>query len=385
MLEDFFAVDTVFADDFSFDFTVDLTQPVQPEVEVSPGTIEVTFPPIDGILDVNADPVAQDDAAATAVNEAITLAVLSNDTDADGDPLNVLAVSEAENGTVSIGDEGTVTYTPDADFVGSDSFTYTVFDGFGFDQATVTVEVEGPDAPEGACGMGDSSGFVFDRVNDWYNPAWGGGFNATYEYTVTDASIVGDDLFNWAINSGYTGAGTLSHVWVNGFNGPTNFSSDGSYDIGNVGTGFQPELQVGDTFSVSFQVLGAGFDDADFNIVFSDCDPEPFVATASDVNIVTTPTNDWGSGFLQNVRIENLTNEDIDGWTLLLDTPENDSFTFTNVWGATAETLDNGDILFSNLSWNADLAANQSVSFGFTGDNATADAVMIDSDDFIWV
>ena len=103
------------------------------------------------------------------------------------------------------------------------------------------------------------------------------------------------------------------------------------------------------------------------------------------MNIVTPPTNDWGSGFLQNVRIENLTNEDIDGWTLLLDTPENDSFTFTNVWGATAETLDNGDILFSNLSWNADLAANQSVSFGFTGDNATADAVMIDSDDFIWV
>jgi len=55
-----------------------------------------------------------------------------NDTDVDGDPLTVIAVSasSAQGGTVSLA-LGMVTYTPPVDFTGNDTFTYTISDGQG--------------------------------------------------------------------------------------------------------------------------------------------------------------------------------------------------------------------------------------------------------------
>jgi len=175
------------------------------------------------------------------------------------------------------------------------------------------------------------------------------------------------------------------HVFMGDFNGSTTRPNDDSFDIGNVGIGYQPELTVGDTFTVTFQINGAGFDEDHFCPTFLDSDPEPVDPEASDVAITAAPTNDWGSGFLQNVTIENISDDAIDGWSLLLDVPEGDTFVFNNVWGATAETLDNGDILFENVSWNEDIAVGGSVNFGFTGDNSTNDAVNLDAFDFIFL
>ena len=83
----------------------------------------------------------------------ITINVLANDTDLDGDTLTVTGVTDGANGTVTIDDPltGEVTYTPDPDFDGpEDSFTYTISDGTGTDTATVTVTVnplnDAPDA-----------------------------------------------------------------------------------------------------------------------------------------------------------------------------------------------------------------------------------------------
>ncbi|MEM6693094.1 MAG: tandem-95 repeat protein [Pseudomonadota bacterium] len=94
------------------------------------------------------DPVAVNDADTTEVNTAVTIDVLDNDSDPDGDLLTVAGVGQGANGTVTF-TAGDVTYTPDADFVGEDSFTYDVSDGQGgTDQATVTVTVEDvPDFP----------------------------------------------------------------------------------------------------------------------------------------------------------------------------------------------------------------------------------------------
>ena len=146
-----------------------------------------------------------------------------------------------------------------------------------------------------------------------------------------------------------------------------------------------PELNIGDTFTVSFQIDGAGFDGGHFCPTFIDADPVPFEPAQSDVAFTTSPTNDWGSGFLQNVTIQNVSDEQIEGWSVVLDVPEGDTFVFNNVWGATAETLDNGDILFSNLSWNEDINPGGSVNFGFTGDNTTDAPVAIDEFDFTWL
>ncbi|MCG7642385.1 Ig-like domain-containing protein [Alteromonas sp. Cnat3-28] len=76
------------------------------------------------------------------------------------DPSTLEVVAEAQNGTVAINDDGTITYTPNADFFGEDSFTYTVrvmgttteegeeVLGEAIGEGTVTVAVAGvQDAP----------------------------------------------------------------------------------------------------------------------------------------------------------------------------------------------------------------------------------------------
>ena len=71
----------------------------------------------------------------------ITVVVLANDGDPDGDPLTIAAVSQAAHGSVAIGGNGTtLQYTPFANFNGSDAFAYTVVDGRG-GQATAVVTV----------------------------------------------------------------------------------------------------------------------------------------------------------------------------------------------------------------------------------------------------
>ena len=94
------------------------------------------------ITDVNRAPVAVDDSNNTVHDTAVTIDVLANDSDADGDTLTVASVTAPANGTVAVNVNNTVSYTPDAGFVGSDSFSYTIDDGFGGNAtATVTVDV----------------------------------------------------------------------------------------------------------------------------------------------------------------------------------------------------------------------------------------------------
>jgi VCBS repeat-containing protein len=69
-----------------------------------------------------------------------TIAVLSNDTDPDGDHLSVIAVTGPAHGSTLVNPDGTVTYTPALNFNGVDSFTYTIADGRG-GMATAAVNV----------------------------------------------------------------------------------------------------------------------------------------------------------------------------------------------------------------------------------------------------
>ncbi len=110
---------------------------------------------------VNDAPVAVDDAAATDEDTPVTIPVLANDTDADGDALQVSSVSEPSHGTVAANPDGTVSYTPQVGFFGTDSFAYTVSDGNGgYDTAAVAVTVSqvGPLTAT----VGD---FVFEDLN----------------------------------------------------------------------------------------------------------------------------------------------------------------------------------------------------------------------------
>ncbi len=90
-------------------------------------------------------PVANDDAYATDEDTPLTVAapgVLGNDTDADGDPLTAVLDSTTSNGTLALNPDGSFSYTPNADFSGTDSFTYFANDGTSNSNlATVTITV----------------------------------------------------------------------------------------------------------------------------------------------------------------------------------------------------------------------------------------------------
>ncbi|MEW6999792.1 Ig-like domain-containing protein, partial [Colwelliaceae bacterium BS250] len=102
------------------------------------------------------------DTATTQEDNAVDIAVLANDTDADGNPATLVSATNGANGTTSVNvATGVVTYTPNADFNGTDTFTYENSEG---NTETVTVTVGAVnDAPTFA---GDAVGAVLEDGTD---------------------------------------------------------------------------------------------------------------------------------------------------------------------------------------------------------------------------
>ena len=96
--------------------------------------VEVTVTP------VNDAPQTQNDTVTLAEDGSAIVAVLANDLDPDGDPLALVAAS-AGHGTVVLLPDGTLQYTPDANFHGTDTIRYTVSDGQEHREALVEVQV----------------------------------------------------------------------------------------------------------------------------------------------------------------------------------------------------------------------------------------------------
>ena len=88
----------------------------------------------------NTPPVAQPDSFATVKNIGLTVVaaagVLNNDTDGNGDALTASVVAAPTRGSLTLNANGSFTFTPTANYVGADSFTYRVNDGAAFSPAT---------------------------------------------------------------------------------------------------------------------------------------------------------------------------------------------------------------------------------------------------------
>ncbi|MEE8603270.1 Ig-like domain-containing protein, partial [Euzebya tangerina] len=152
-------------------------------------------------VDIAQPPVADDDTASTGPGTPVTIDVLSNDSDPDGDDaaLTITAVSDPPNGSVTIVD-GQLVYTPDPGFAGQDTFTYTVTDEQGLTQtATVTVDVANADPV-----ARNDAGAVEE------------GQTITIDLLANDTDVNGDDLsvsFPGGLPDGVTdnGDGTITY------------------------------------------------------------------------------------------------------------------------------------------------------------------------------
>lgn len=97
----------------------------------------------------NNPPTAVDDRAVTVAGRAVTINVLANDFDPDGDHLELVGHSAPSSGAAQVIGHGLIRYVPHAGFVGIDSLTYSITDGWAVAQARAVVEVlaEGGDFP----------------------------------------------------------------------------------------------------------------------------------------------------------------------------------------------------------------------------------------------
>lgn len=98
------------------------------------------------VNNLNDVPIANDDTASTLEDQPVDINVLANDTDADRDALTIISTT----GPTQINLDGTIRFTPSANFNGVSTFTYTVSDGRGgLDTAVVSMTVSSVnDAPD---------------------------------------------------------------------------------------------------------------------------------------------------------------------------------------------------------------------------------------------
>lgn len=181
---------------------------------------DVNFSTVD--VDGGLPPVAGDDTATTPEDTAVIIDVLSNDSDPEGGTLTVTGAT-ALNGTVAVNTDGTLTYTPAADYNGPDTITYTIVDPTGLTatgEVAVTVEPVN-DAPVTAPDTGTTpAGTPVTLVDPASNDSDPDGDPVTTASvgTPTNGTAVlnGDGTVTYTPTAGFVGEDTIPYVATDG-------------------------------------------------------------------------------------------------------------------------------------------------------------------------
>ena len=312
--------DLTIASDGSYSYTVDASDPdtlaLGTGVTVSESftyqvfdakglsdTAEITV----NVTGDNAAPVAAIDTYSVDEDGTLVLGapgVLDNDTDADGDPLTAALISDVSNGTLSLDADGSFTYTPDADFNGSDSFTYRASDGAqqsGDTVVTITVDPVN-DAPVATA---DSYSATEDTV---LNVAAGAGV------LLNDSDVDGDSLSASLVTGPANGSVTLN--------------PDGSFD-------YTPDADFAGTDSFTYVANDGTADSAPVTVTIEVANTNDDPVAVDDSGLTAafeTPTSFSIASLLAN-------DTDADG----------DTLTLTGIGGAVngSVSLSGGDVIFT--------------------------------------
>ncbi len=150
---------TSYVGEDSFTYTVE-----DPDGNEATNTITVTVG--------DTDPIVLYDTATTDVNTALEITAADYAFDPFGDTLTVSAVTQGGHGTVVNNFDGTITYTPDTDYEGTDTFTYTVLDANSNPTVgTITVTVGPGPSSTPASEIEDALSEIVDEIEDEGSPA----------------------------------------------------------------------------------------------------------------------------------------------------------------------------------------------------------------------
>ena len=194
-------------------------------------------------------PTAINHAATTTENQPVVINVVTGDSDGGSPPLTVTAVTQPSNGTATNNGNGTVTYKPNNNFVGSDSFTYTIQNACGKTATgTVNVTVNAPPPPQ--CYEDDDPHIAYD--NGWHtinDP----NASAGHFHLKTGKSDVHDMTFTYQLQ---TDSGQLQYFYALSSKGGTadvfldgTFAKTISYQGGS-GSMHNPTFGVSATFNI---------------------------------------------------------------------------------------------------------------------------------------
>ncbi|SEJ90245.1 VCBS repeat-containing protein, partial [Pseudomonas linyingensis] len=185
------------------------------------------------VTPVNDAPVTGDDAVSATedVPFSSVIDLDANDTDLDGDSLSVIAgtFATAQGGTLVLAADGSYTYTPAANFHGTDSVAYTVTDGSLSDVGTLTITVSpANDAP---VAVDDSITVTEDTP-----------FSSVIDLDANDTDLDGDSL------------SVIAGTFATAQGGSITLAADGSYT-------YTPATNFHGTDSVAYTVTDGSLSD----------------------------------------------------------------------------------------------------------------------------
>jgi VCBS repeat-containing protein len=240
----------------------------------APTTVTINVTP------VNDAPVAEGDSYETDEDKTLNIAgpgILANDSDVEGNPLSAILVNGPSNGILQLNANGGFDYIPNADFNGTDSFTYRANDGSANSEpVTVTINVKAVnDAP-----VSLADAFFLEE----------------------DTSVQGNVLTN---DTDVDGQGLVAQLVAGPEHGTLTLNQDGSFS-------YEPNANFNGTDSFTYRA----FDGTAFG------DPQTVTLQVSSVNDVPVAVDDNGleTAYQQPLEIEPgqlLANDsDLDGDTL---------------------------------------------------------------------